>query len=206
MLSSDLFATFVVLLYILFIVVYGSLFIYYFFFVFERRRNYKAFYTAIRSVQYQKNLTTEDMLDQLQISYNNIYKSSKVNSKLSLLLSLETLIYHFDTYSDKKFAFIYGQERTLAARSFIVKLRNKLKEQNPYFEVPLKEATLLQDITDTLDENKKTVGVNLLNRLAQEILSKEKIIKSQNTTNIISITVSIIGLILSTIFGLIQFL
>ncbi|MBQ2285484.1 MAG: hypothetical protein II244_07445 [Clostridia bacterium] len=79
-----------------------------------------------------------------------------------------------------------------------------IKEKEPFASIPAKEANLLNNINDALLKNNIDLGTVSLAQLSKELSSKEIEIKKMEKQNLIGTIVSIIGIILTVIFGILS--
>lgn len=197
-----------IIIFIMFFIV--VIYLYIFFVVYHRR--YKRLnqladlhlYRMINSI-YKQNLSIEDSYTQLLTNYL-IHIKYSTNKDNNLQDSLEKTIYCFDTYSDKKFRYYFGEDKKEEIRSFIIMLLNYIKINYPFSKTPQKEAALLKIVKEALEKENKELGINAINQLSEEIEIKGKSQIKLETQNKISTIISIVGVILTIFFGIISFL
>lgn len=146
-----------------------------------------------------------DILEQLNLNYEKLCQSYPNNSYSSILDLLQTLIYYYDTRSDKIFKNIFEVEKNKDIRQFMVDICAYIKEVNPFISIPKKEADLLQSIKNALISNNESLGSNALTHLSQEIENKEKLFLKQSKQNQRANVISIVGIILTIFFGFFSF-
>ena len=168
-----------------------------------QKTRYASFYKAILSVHKEFHLL-EDALEQLSLNYNKIFQKLGSNYDLSLLDMLEQLIYYYDSYSEKNFKYRFGETKDPKIRSFILDICKLVKKKEPFSSVASKESTLLKNINDAIIKNNKDLGLSTLQQLADEIANKEKTIKKKEKENQVATIVSIVGVILTVVFGLLS--
>ena len=168
-----------------------------------QKTRYASFYKAILSVHKECHLL-EDALEQLSLNYNKIFQKLGSNYDLSLLDMLEQLIYYYDSYSEKNFKYRFGETKDPKIRSFILDICKLVKKKEPFSSVASKESNLLNNINDAIIKNNKDLGLSTLQQLADEIANKEKTIKKKEKENQVATIVSIVGVILTVVFGLLS--
>ena len=127
----------------------------------------------------------------------------RTNEK-TVLDILETLVYHYDTFTDDRFESLFNVKKDMNIREYIYKLSKYIKEKEPFASIPAKEANLLNNINDALLKNNIDLGTVSLAQLSKELSSKEIEIKKMEKQNLIGTIVSIIGIILTVIFGILS--
>ena len=117
---------------------------------------------------------------------------------------LEQLIHYYDSYSDKNFKYRFGETKDPKIRSFILDIYKLLKQKEPFSSVTSKESNLLKNINDAIIKNNTDLGLSTLQQLAEEIANKEKTIKKKEKENQVATIVSIVGVVLTIVFGLLS--
>ena len=152
-----------------------------------------------------KSSNPADILEQLNLNYEKLCQSYPNSSYSSILDLLQTLIYYYDTRSDKIFKNIFEVEKNKDIRRFMVDICTYIKDVNPFISIPKKEADLLQSIKNALINNNESLGSNALIHLSQEIENKEKLFITQSKQNQRANVISIVGIILTIFFGFFSF-
>ena len=98
---------------------------------------------------------------------------------------------------------IFDFEVSLEIRDKIILVIDKLKEENPFVSLPPKEGNLLTIIKQSIETNNKDLGISSLNQLSDEIEILDANIRIQEKRNINAYIVSVIGVILTIVFGII---
>ena len=173
----------------------------------EQKRFLRTFHNAICSIYAGVNnnslvgLTLAGWFEQLNLNYEKLCQEKPNSNYTSILDLLETIIYYYDSYADAFFKETFQQEKDPAVRNFIMEICQYIRNINPFISSPKKEADLMQSVTDALESNNKSLGLNSLRQLSQEIVAKEKIIVKQEKDNQRAIIVSIVGIVLTIFFG-----
>ncbi len=168
----------------------------------QRKRD-SSFYKAVLSV-YKENNLIEDALDQLSLNYNKIFQKLGTNNDLTLLDMLEQLIHYYDSYSEKIFKYRLGETKDPNIRRFILDICKLVKKKEPFSSVASKESNLLKNINDAIIKNNTDLGLSSLQQLAYELANKEKTLKKKEKENQVATIFSIVGVILTVIFGLLS--
>lgn len=142
--------------------------------------------------------------EQLNLNYEKLCQSNPSNNYTSILDLLETIIYYYDSYPDIAFKNVFRQDKKPQIRNFTVDMCLYIKSRNPFISIPRKEADLMQTILDALDSNNKSLGINSLRQLSQEVANKEKLIIKKDKENQRANVVSIVGVILTVFFGILS--
>lgn len=151
-----------------------------------------------------------DVLEQLSLNYNQLSqemglsKDSMVSDSLGMLKLLDSIIHCYDTYTDKKFKVEFRIKKNENIRKFVFEIRKEIMSREPYITVPPKEANLLKAIRDSIEKNNKELGRNSLTQLSKEMTNKEKTLKRMERANQISMIISVVGVILTVIFGVLS--
>ena len=164
---------------------------------------YVSLYKAVLSV-YKECHILEDALVQLSLNYNKIFQRLGADKDSTLLDMLEQLIHYYDSYSDKNFKYRFGETKDTKIRSFILDIYKLLKQKEPFSSVTSKESNLLKTINDAIIKNNTDLGLSTLQQLAEEIANKEKTIKKKEKENQVATIVSIVGVVLTIVFGLLS--
>lgn len=173
----------------------------------EQKRFLRIFHNAICSIYAGVNnnstvgSTLADWFEQLNLNYEKLCHEKPNSNYTSILDLLETIIYYYDSYPNVSFKETFHQEKDPDVRNFIMEICQYIRNINPFISIPKKEADLMQSVTDALENNNKSLGLNSLRQLSQEIMAKEKIIVKQEKGNQRAIIVSIIGIVLTIFFG-----
>lgn len=160
-------------------------------------------HNAIISV-YQNYDDINASILQLEVNYKQIIQKTRDNKDTSLIDTLESIIYYYDTVSDRIFNSYFKHEKDSDIRLFIYEVYCNIKSNNTFASVPAKEAQLLKTISTAIDNNNIDLGQSTLNQLSDEIINKEMIIRKKEKENRLAITVSIVGVLLTLFFGIIS--
>jgi len=138
---------------------------------------------------------------QLKLNYDKLSQSFPSGDYTSVLDLLETIIYYYDTYSDKEFKRLLKGEKNNDIRAFIMEVCVFIKNDNPFISSPPKEAEMMRTIKDALHNNNTKLGINSLIQLSREVETKEKLLAKKEKENQIATIISVVGIILTLFFG-----
>jgi len=113
----------------------------------------------------------------------------------------EDLLYRSEAYREGAFKSAYGFELDNSQKDRIVRAIAIMKVSQPFSSISSKYGNLLNMIKHAFDTNNHDLGVNNLRQLADDIEVLESTIEVQARRNQVSIVVSIVGVILTIIFG-----
>lgn len=163
----------------------------------------RSFYFIIENI-YNRNLPIKESCEQLNLDYEKYCQEVKNIGFTNILDLLETMIYYYDSRTDKFFERFLKVNKKDEIRNFLMKLYNYIKTENPFLSAPLKEASLMKTLKEAIAINDSVLGVNTLMQLSTEIELKEKSIRKQRKLNELSMIVSGIGVVLTIVFGIIS--
>ena len=172
-----------------------------------QRQFLRTFHNAVCSIYAEMvnkskgSLNPDYLFKQFDLNYEKLCQSNPNNDYSSVLDLLETIIYYYDACSNAIFKKIFRQEKKTVIRNFIMEMCLYIQSINPFISIPQKEADLMQSIKDALDNNNKSLGLNSLKQLSQEILVKEKLLVKKDKENQRAVIISIVGIVLTVFFG-----
>ena len=123
------------------------------------------------------------MIEQLSLNFNKLTEVFGRTNEKTVLDILETLVYHYDTFTDDRFESLFNVKKDMNIREYIYKLSKYIKEKEPFASIPAKEANLLNNINDALLKNNIDLGTVSLAQLSKELSSKEIEIKKMEKQN-----------------------
>ena len=112
------------------------------------------------------------MIEQLSLNFNKLTEVFGRTNEKTVLDILETLVYHYDTFTDDRFESLFNVKKDMNIREYIYKLSKYIKEKEPFASIPAKEANLLNNINDALLKNNIDLGTVSLAQLSKELSSK----------------------------------
>jgi len=167
-----------------------------------KQKRFRELYRAVHSV-YQQSKYSKYALDQLTMIYNKMPQEfAKGNT--TLLDMLETLLYYYDTQSDNRFQSMFGLEKDARIRSCIYEIICLIKEEDPFTSNSPKEANYLKDIQIALQKGNADLGHTVVKRLSEELIIKDKLLQKKEKENQLTTMLSVIGILLTIIFGVIS--
>lgn len=169
----------------------------------KKDMNLRSFYFVIENI-YNKNLPIKESYEQLNLDYEKHCQEVKNIGFTNILDLLETMIYYYDSRTDKFFERFLKVNKKDEIRNFLMELYNYVKLELPFISVPFKEASLMTTLKKAIDINDSVLGINTLMQLSTEVESKEKSIRKQRKINQLSMIVSGIGVFLTIFFGIVS--
>lgn len=163
----------------------------------------KKFFVAMISVL--NNAENEDScIKQLNLNFKKLSESySNFSSELKSSLDLlEEMIFEIDTLGEIKFEKRYGIKVTNDIRNKIIRIIENMREQNPFVSISSKEANLLRSLNHAIESGNEDLGHTILKQLSEEIGTLESIISIQDKRNNKSYIIAIVGVILTSFFGI----
>lgn len=113
----------------------------------------------------------------------------------------EDLFCRAEAFGASRFKDAYSLEFTGEHMDRIAIVISIMKSRQPFSSVSSKYGNLLSMIKHAFDTSNTDLGINNLKQLADDIEVMESTIHSQGKRNQISIVVSVVGVILTIIFG-----
>lgn len=168
----------------------------------RQKRARKEFFHGMLSIL-QRVEDNEDAVEQIYIVYKKLserhpYVSSRYKNAADFS---EDLFCRSEAFGQKRFKEAYGFELAGEETDRIVEVISIMKSRQPFSSVSSKYGNLLNMIKHAFDTSNTDLGVNNLRQLADDIEVLESTIESQGKRNQISIIVSIVGVILTIVFG-----
>lgn len=155
-------------------------------------------------VMQKKNLPIEIAIEQVKLDFYELnWQSKETNQTVEILDALNRLIFIFDTNPKNKIIKSADIDHEVI-RDFAVEIYNYLKQQDPFAEISNKEANLLNNIKLLINDDQIELGVKTLEQLSDEIKLKDKIIEKKERQNKKTTIISIVGTILTVVFGIIS--
>lgn len=167
----------------------------------------KRFFRAVVSIL-NNNQNEEECIKQLNLNFKKLSEkypnlSSDLKSSVDLL---EYFIHYYDTLGEKRFTDRFYLEITNDIRNRVMKITEKMKEQNPFVSLSSRDANLLINLKNSIETGNADLGLTILNQLAEETEVKESNIRIQENRNTTAYFIATIGVILTIVFGLVSFI
>ena len=149
---------------------------------------------------------TKEATDQIYIIYK---KLSEMFPHVSLRYKsprdfIEDLLFRSEAYSPNMFKFHYKFEVSDIQKNKLIEIIRILRMRDPFASVSNKYSNFLNLINQAIEHNNIELGTSSLGQLADELEVTENTLKNQEKRNQITIMVSIIGVILTLVFGTIS--
>lgn len=114
---------------------------------------------------------------------------------------LEDLLYRSDSFGSDRFKKLYSLEFSNGDKARVVSIINLMKVREPFASVSSKYVNLLNMTSQALDTGNADLGRNSLRQLADDIEVLEDALTSQGKRNQVSIVITVVGVILTLVFG-----
>lgn len=166
------------------------------------KRGRKDFYNAVLSI-IDRESDNQKAVEQINIVFKKLSElNSQVASKYNNSADLcEDLLCRSESYGNKRFKGVYSLEFDNEKINRIVEIISILKSRQPFSSVSSKHGNLLNMIKHAFDTDNKDLGSNNLIQLANDIEVLESTIETQDKRNQVSMVISIVGVILTLVFG-----
>ncbi len=166
------------------------------------KRGRKNFYNAVKSI-IEREPGNSKAVEQINIIFKKLSElNTQVAKKYKNSADLsEDLLCRFETYGSKRFKSAYSLDFDNEQINRIIEILGIMKSHQPFSSVSSKHGNLLNMIKHAFDTDNKDLGSNNLIQLASDIEVLESTIETQDKRNQISMIISIVGVILTMVFG-----
>lgn len=196
----------------IFLFVVFCVYIYLFYLVFSKdlqnRARLQLFHNAVISV-YERNKELDSIavvVEEIELNYNKVFQLQKERNKIALLDLIDEVISIYDTRSDKGFKSIFKRERYEGLPKFLLKVSQFIKESDPFSALSEKNAALLKNLSEALEKTNFELGQVTIKQLSSELQNKESLVKKQQRENQRATMISIVGIVLTIVFGIFSIL
>ena len=162
------------------------------------------FYRALLTIL-ERNQDDQQCVPQIFVAFKKTSErySGIQNSYRSAVDLVEDFIFRADSITPDRFKDIYKMEVSMDNRKRITNITNLMKQSEPFASVSSKFNGLFNMLNHALNTNNKDLGKSMLDQMADDVEILERKVSSQQRTNIAAIVVSIVGVILTLVFGII---
>jgi hypothetical protein len=170
----------------------------------KKRLIYKGFFRAVISIVERTN-NSKKIINEIKLNFRKLAEKNPSHKEIIRNPTdlLEELVYNIDKQEPKRFKEIFGFEISLETRDKIIIVIDILKEENPFVSLPPKEGNLLTIIKQSIETNNTELGISSLNQLSDQIEILDSNMRIQEKRNINAYIVSVIGVLLTIVFGII---
>lgn len=173
----------------------------------KQKRARRQFYHALLSIL-QRVTDDNAAVEQIQIIFKKAserypHVSSTYKNAMGFV---EDLLYRVEAYDEKQYKDLYGFEFSAEQKDRIVNLIALMKQRQPFSSVSSKYGNLLNMIKHAFDTANPELGTSNLRQLADDIEVLESTLGTQAKRNQMSIVVSIVGVVLTLVFGVLTVL
>jgi ABC-type glycerol-3-phosphate transport system permease component len=169
---------------------------------FIRKASRKEYYRAFLSVLDRVD-DDEEVVDQMTVIFKKISERHGLTSSGNDTATdySEDLLCRVESYRHATFKFHYSIEFTPEHKGRIVNVIRIMKARQPFGSLSSKYGNLLSMIKHAFDTSNDDLGVSNLRQLAEDIELMESTIHSQGKKNLIATSVSVVGVVLTIVFG-----
>lgn len=168
----------------------------------KKKRARREFFHAVQSIL-QRVMDDNASVEQIQIVFKKISERyPHVNSTYKNATDfVEDLLYRVEAFGEKRYKDLYGFEFSAEQKDRVVNAIALMKQRQPFSSVSSKYGNLLNMIKHAFDTANPELGTSNLRQLADDIEVLESTLHTQTRRNQMSIVVSIVGVVLTLVFG-----
>jgi ABC-type glycerol-3-phosphate transport system permease component len=162
----------------------------------------KDFYNAVLSI-IDREQDNQKAVEQINIIFKKLSElNTQIASRYKNSADLcEDLLCRSESYGSTRFKNAYSLEFDNEKINRIIEIISILRSRQPFSSVSSKHGNLLNMIKHAFDTDNKDLASNNLIQLANDIEILESTIEIQDKRNQISMVISIVGVILTLVFG-----
>lgn len=170
--------------------------------VLKQKRARREFFHALLSIL-ERVKDDSAAVEQIQIVFKKISeRHTHVSSTYRNATDfVEDLLYRVEAFGPKKYKDAYGFEFSDSQKDRVANAIRLMKTRQPFSSVSSKYGNLLNMIKHGFDTENTELGVSNLKQLAEDIEVLESTLDTQSKRNQLSIVVSVVGVILTLVFG-----
>lgn len=170
--------------------------------VMKQKRARREFFHALLAIL-QRVKDDNAAVEQVQIVFKKIaerypHVSSTYKNATDFA---EDLLYRVEAYEPKRYKDAYGFDFSDEQKDRVVNVIALMKARQPFSSVSSKYGNLLNMIKHAFSTSNPDLGTSNLQQLADDIEVLESTLDTQSKRNQISIVVSIVGVVLTLVFG-----
>lgn len=168
----------------------------------KQKRARREFFQAMHSIL-ERVKDDSAAIEQIQIVFKKISeRHPHINSTYKNATDfVEDLLFRTEAFETNKYKDAYGFEFSDEHKNRIVNTINLMKSRQPFSSVSSKYGNLLNMIKHAFNTGNAELGTSNLGQLADDIEVLESTLETQSKRNQMSIAVSIIGVVLTLVFG-----
>ena len=163
-----------------------------------RRRFFRSIKSTLAREEDDSKAIEQLSIIHRRIAENNSEYGKKYRTSIDIC---EDLLSRSEGYAEWFFKFHYGINFSLEEINRIASIIKVTEEQMPFISLSSKYGNQLDMLKIAYDQNDKALGFNGLKQLAKDIKFLESTLNAQERKNKISTWISVIGIILTIIFG-----
>ncbi|EPZ7321325.1 hypothetical protein ACXR5E_004004, partial [Vibrio mimicus] len=168
----------------------------------KQKRSRSEFFRATSSI-IERVECDESAVKQIQMIYKKLTERFPFvrSTYKSAPDFLEDYLCRIESFGNKRFKSAYNFELTDPQKDRLVKIIELMKSQQPYSTVSSKYGNLLSMLDHAFHTSNVDLGKTNLRQLSDDIEVLEATIDQQSKTNLVSLVISIVGVILTLVFG-----
>lgn len=172
----------------------------------NKRKKFLHDFNKFLIVIQKKNLSIEKSINQIKTDFSQLSGIFEENDLSSTIrFTLNELILLYDTQPNNQII-LSDEIDSQVIRDYAWEIYDYLNDNEPYAELQIKEANLFYSLKSLLNEDNKEIGMKTLRQLADEIQLKDEVIQKKERHNKIACIISIIGIVLTAVFGVFSIL
>jgi hypothetical protein len=166
-----------------------------------RRNAEKRLYMALRST-ITSNLVVADRVQQFQTIFKKWTESNRYARETMRDESeaLEVALYYIDAFSPEERK-ERGVPELIGLRQEILEMLSSVREANPFASLSGRQGSYLNTIKQAVESSNRDLAMTTLNQIASEFEIADKAIKEQSVRSTTSFIISVVGVILTVVFG-----
>lgn len=186
------------------LLVFYLVFFYFIYKIKYKRKSRRYFFRSVKTVLGACS-TESDCKKQIYMNFRQwSEKYPQLNKQNNPAQLLEEIVFKYDYHEEKRFEEKYGIKFNLEDRNKIVNIIEEIKKENPFIFLSPKSSSTLQNLKNSIESKNTDLATTMLNQLSNDIEMIESSLKNQKEINQISVVLSVIGVVLTLVFGLIS--
>lgn len=168
----------------------------------KQKRARAEFFRATKAIL-ERVESNEDAVKQIQIVFKKLterhpYARQAYKSAPDFL---EDYLCRIESFGNEGFKEAYKFELDDSQKNRLVEIIEAIKSKQPYSTISSKYGNLLSMISHAFDTDNLDLGKTNLRQLSDDIEVLESTIEQQSKTNQVSLAISVVGVILTLVFG-----
>jgi len=162
---------------------------------------YQKFLKAIMEIMNVDGITNDVKMNRIEMIYSQLTKKMSQKYQNNISVTIQYLITRSETLSSKDFVAKYKIELSSIQKEYLYFVLTYFDEKKPFNVLSIDHAKHLGDLKSAIESGVKSITDSSFYNVQCDIQMAESQLNEQKNVNIVSITVSILGIIFSIIFG-----